>query len=108
LDPGEPRWPYLRARRLMTADRAGGRELLEHAVRLAERADPHNVSCKLLLVEALIEQGDHDRAMSLAREVLEKDPDNPRAHFHVGVIHLQRDEPKESLAHLLRAAESPF
>src|SRR5947207_1883591 len=26
LDPAEPRWPYLRARRLLTIDRARGRE----------------------------------------------------------------------------------
>jgi Flp pilus assembly protein TadD len=108
LDPAEPRWPYLRARRLRTIDRVRGRELLEHAVALAGKADPDNVAPKLLLAEALSEQGGHDRASALAQEVLAKEPDNPRAHFYLGVGCAQRDELRESLAHLLRAAESPF
>jgi cytochrome c-type biogenesis protein CcmH/NrfG len=108
LDPEEPRWPYLRARRLLLVDRARGTALLEHAVRLAERADPDNRACKLLLCEALVACGDHERAEALAREVLAKEPDNPRAHFYLGACHLNRDEPKESLPHFLRAAESPY
>jgi cytochrome c-type biogenesis protein CcmH/NrfG len=40
LDPAQPRWPYLRGRHLLATDRDKGRELLERAVRLAERADP--------------------------------------------------------------------
>jgi tetratricopeptide (TPR) repeat protein len=108
LDPSEPRWPYLRARRLMTLDRTEGLELLEQAVRLAGRADPDNVACKLLLVEALSERGEHERATGLAEEVLAKEPDNPRAHFYLGTIGLQRDDPKASLPHLLRASESPM
>src|SRR5262245_58919342 len=37
LDPDEPRWPYLRARRLLLVDRGKGLVLLEQAVRLAGR-----------------------------------------------------------------------
>src|SRR5205085_2597446 len=107
LDPAEPRWPYLQARRLLLTDRQAGLEVLETAVRLAARADPNNVACQLLLAEAVSERGDHERAMSLADEVIAKEPDNPRAHFYLGVSRLQRDELPESLAHLLRASESP-
>jgi tetratricopeptide (TPR) repeat protein len=107
LAPGEPRWPYLRARRLLTIDRTKGSELLEHAVALAARADPRNVSCKLLLAEALCEQGDYPRVVALAREVLAVEPDNGRAHFYLGCCDLQNEDLRASLDHLLRAAESP-
>jgi tetratricopeptide (TPR) repeat protein len=107
LDPNQPRWPYLRGRRLWLSDRDRGRELLERAARLAERSDPENVACKLLLVEVLAREGDHQRAMTLCREVLEQEPDNGLAHFFLGTGYLQLDDPKKSLAHLLRAADSP-
>src|SRR5262249_11912873 len=108
LDPTEPRWPYLRARRLIMTDRDKGLELLEHAVQLAQQADPDNVACKLLLAEALSERGEHERAAALAREVLAKEPDNPRAPFYLATSYLQRDDPDNSLPHFLRAAESPM
>ncbi|MGH7171887.1 MAG: tetratricopeptide repeat protein, partial [Gemmataceae bacterium] len=108
LAPREPRWPYLRARRLLLVDRVKGRQLLEHAVRLAEQADPDNIACKLLLAEALHEQGEHDRVLALSREVLRKEPNNPRAYLYLGVTHLQRDEFDDALSDLLRAADSPY
>jgi tetratricopeptide (TPR) repeat protein len=108
FNPAEPRWPYLRARRLLLVDRVQGRELLEQAVRLAESANPSNVSCKLLLIDALTEQGEYEQAMTLANEVLAKESDNAPAHFFLGVGHLQRDAPEKALQHLLRAAENPL
>jgi tetratricopeptide (TPR) repeat protein len=106
--PREPRWPYLRARRLLLVDRIAGCQLLEHAVRLAEQVDPDNTACKLLLAEALNEQGEYARVLALANEVLQKDPQNVQAHYYLGTTHLQRDEFDGALSHLLRAADSPY
>lgn len=108
LAPHNPRWPYLRARRLLLVDRVKGRELLEQAVHLADQTDPNNVACKLLLAEALSEQGEHERVLALADEVLRKEPNNPRAHLYLGITHVKRDEFDSALSHLLRAADSPY
>jgi tetratricopeptide (TPR) repeat protein len=108
LDPEEPRWPYLQATRLLLRDRAAGLDLLRRAVELADRRDPDNTACRLLLIEAVFEQGDYSEASELARAVLAREPANPRAHFHLGACLLQQDDLTGSLEHLSHAAESPF
>ncbi len=108
FEPAEPRWPYLRGTRVVLRDREAALPLLRRAVELADRADPTNPTPRLLLAEVLLELGDHDEARELCERALEREPDNPRAHFTLGVLALARDDLRASIAHLTRAAESPF
>ena len=108
LDPAEPRWPYLRAWELLPSDRDAGLLALRRAVERSNRADEEDAMPRLLLAEVYMEQDDRDRVEALCRQVLERDPDNGRAHFDLGMIALTQNDMKNSIPHLLRAAESPF
>ena len=107
LQPDEPRWPYLRACRLLLADRAAALPDLLRAVELCDEKDPENTTPRLLLAEVHLEEGDFARAATLCRAVLGRQPDNPRAHFALGVAAFETDDLDASLAHLSRAATHP-
>ncbi len=108
LDPAEPRWPYLRSWELLPRDRDAGLLALRRAVERSDRADAEDLMPQLLLAELYMEQDDRDQVEALCRRVLEREPDNGRAHFDLGMIALTHNDMKNCIPHLLRAAESPF
>jgi tetratricopeptide (TPR) repeat protein len=108
LDPREPCWPYLQAWRLLVIDRDQGIEPLRRAVQLCDQYDRANTTPRVLLGEALMEQDEQQEAEAEWRRVLAQEPDNPRAHFDLGMLALSRDDLKAAADHLRRAADSPF
>ncbi len=108
FDPGEPRWPYLRASRMLLRDREAALPHLRRAVDLCEEKDPENTTPRLLLSEVYLEKNDWDEVEAQCRHVLQRQPDNPRAHHTLGMVALARGDLAASVAHLLRAAESPL
>jgi tetratricopeptide (TPR) repeat protein len=108
LDSAAPRWSYLRAWGLLPRDRDAGLEALRRAVERSDHADEVDVMPRLLLAEIYMEQDDRDQVEALCRRVLEREPDNGRAHFDLGMIALTHNDMENCIPHLLRAAESPY
>jgi tetratricopeptide (TPR) repeat protein len=108
LDPETPSWPYLRAVQPLRTDRAASIVLLRRALDRARPDDPRWQTISLVLAEALTEVGRLEEAASLCRSVLERQPENPRAQFDLGLIALGRDDPRKSMELLSIAAASPF
>lgn len=108
LQPNEPRWPYYQAIPLLLRNREAAIPYLQRTVALCDQYDPDAVTPRLTLAEVYLEKGDLDAAEPLCRQVLERQSNNPRAHFNLGVIALERNDLESSVTHLTRAAGSPF
>ncbi|HTU23516.1 MAG TPA: tetratricopeptide repeat protein [Gemmataceae bacterium] len=108
LQPNDPRWPYLQAVPLLVRDREAAVPYLRRAVELGELHHPSNPTPRLRLAEVYLEKGELESAEQLCRTALERQPDNPRAHFNLGVIALARNDLEASVTHLTRAAASPY
>jgi len=73
------------------------REVLRH--------EPRNVSVRVRLAAALIQEGHGDDAVWHLQECLLRDPKNSRAHLLLARIARDRGEMEETIGHLNRAAE---
>lgn len=106
LDPRDPRWPYLRGQSLLMShlEPVAALRSLERAAELCgDEAAP-----RLLLGEALLEQGRLDEAEGQFHRVETAHPADPRAHLGLGQVAYLRDDLKGSRYHLLRSAsEAP-
>jgi tetratricopeptide (TPR) repeat protein len=99
LDPKDPRWPYLLSIQLLANDREAGVSLLRRAVQLAgDAAVP-----RMRLAEVLLDGGELDEAETLFQGILDKTPDEARAHLGMGQIALRRNDTDRALDHLGRA-----
>ncbi|HEV3258881.1 MAG TPA: tetratricopeptide repeat protein [Gemmataceae bacterium] len=103
LDAADPRWPYLLGLVKLkgSPDPRAGLDCLGRAV---ECGGPVQ-SPRLLLGEALLEEGRLGEAEGHFRRVLEADDDNARAHLGLGRVAFARNDLKESLDHLTRSAD---
>jgi len=108
LEPDEPRWPYLQAIPLLIRDRDAALSHLRRAVELCDQKDPDNTTPRLMLAEVFLEKDEFDEVEALCRHVLEKQPDNPRAHFNFGMAALARNDLQSGIDHLTHSAASPF
>lgn len=98
LDPGSPRWPYLRGLSLFRGE-ARPAEAVASLRRAVERCgdDP---TPRLRLGEALFEQGQLDEAERLFRQVLDKESLHPRANLGLGRILHSRGRLEQAVEHL--------
>jgi tetratricopeptide (TPR) repeat protein len=108
LDPGDPRWPYLRADALLGRDLDAALPLLRRAAELCDRTDPANTAPRLRLAETLLGAGKSEEAESELRLVLQVEPDNPRAHLDLGLLAHDRGDLAGSRTHLEKCQESPW
>ncbi|MBQ7617912.1 MAG: tetratricopeptide repeat protein [Desulfovibrio sp.] len=67
------------------------------------RSHPDDLQLMLKLVDALMQQGSFEAAEQFAKRVLNKDQNNFRAHFLLGIILHQRSAEQEAAEHLLKA-----
>jgi tetratricopeptide (TPR) repeat protein len=108
LDPREPNWPYLQALRLLVHDRASAVAALRRALALWEKAGSAGIpAARLRLAEETLKDGDRKEAEANCRLVLQRDSENARAHFLLGVLAFEDNNLKTSLEHLSRATRSP-
>jgi len=70
-----------------------------------ESADLTEVERLFLRVNAAVERNQHELAKALLGKMLEIDPDLPHAHFHLGLIAFEADDPETALPHFLKARE---
>jgi tetratricopeptide (TPR) repeat protein len=107
LDAAEPRWPYLRGWGLLPRDRDAAIAAFRRAVERTDRAPRADTSPYLLLAEVYAERDDRAQVEALCGRALEREPDNARAHFVLGMSALAHDDLDTCIPHLLRAADSP-
>jgi tetratricopeptide (TPR) repeat protein len=108
FEPEEPRWPYLRASRLILRDREAALPSLRRAVELCERKDRNNTTPRLMLAEVYLEKNEWDQVESHCRRVLERQPENSRAHFDLGMVALAHDDLVTAVEQLTQATSSPY
>jgi tetratricopeptide (TPR) repeat protein len=97
LDPREPRWPYYQGLSLAQGSPDAAIPKFQRAVELlGDSAD----TPRLRLAELLLGQGRLDEAEREFRHILQRHPDNPRAHLGVGRLAHQRGNWQESREHL--------
>ncbi len=108
FDPREPRWPYLYSSRVLLHDREAALPSLRRAVELCERKDRDNTTPRLVLAEVALEKNDWDQVEAHCRRILERQPDNPRAHFNLGMSALARDDLATAVEQLTQAGTSPY
>jgi len=70
-----------------------------------ESADLTEVERLFLRVNAAVDRNQHELAKALLGKMLEIDPDLPHAHFHLGLIAFEADDPETALPHFLKARE---
>lgn len=105
LSPKDPRWPYLRAcAKLPDVDAA--LPDLQQAVSLSERYALGNTAPRLVLAEALFQKGNHAKAEEHLKRVVESEPDNPRAHYNLGLIASARNSWESARTSFLRSQTS--
>jgi tetratricopeptide (TPR) repeat protein len=108
LDPREPKWPYLQALRKLVDDRASALAALRRAIALWDKAGgAGNPAARIHLAEESLKDGDRKEGEASCRLVLQRDPQNPWAHFLLGVLAFEDNDLQVSLDHLSRAARSP-
>ncbi|HVS40357.1 MAG TPA: tetratricopeptide repeat protein [Gemmataceae bacterium] len=107
LDPADPRWPYLRGWDAASTDRSAALAALRRAAELSDRAAAASPAPWLLLAELYVESDDREQVEACCRRVFEREPDNARAHFALGMIAFQHDDLDVCIPHLLLAAKSP-
>jgi tetratricopeptide (TPR) repeat protein len=108
FDPEEPRWTYLRASRLLLHDPEAALPSLRRAVELCERKDRNNTTPRMVLAEVYLEKNEWEQVETHCRRVLERQPDNPRAHFNLGMAALARDDLTMAADQLIQAVNSPY
>jgi tetratricopeptide (TPR) repeat protein len=108
LDPANPRWPYFHGLTLVNAgDPAAALPFLRRAVEVSERAGRVNHVPRLALAEALLALGQLDEAEGHFSQVLERQPDDPRARLGLGRLAAAREDWETSRSHLLRCLSNP-
>jgi tetratricopeptide (TPR) repeat protein len=108
FEPENPAWPYLLAVRLLLSDRDAAMTPLARAAELCASQQPENTAPRLQLAETLFEKEDLDAAEIQCRKVIERQPDNPRVHYNLGLIAYARGDLQQSIGFLSRSAASPL
>jgi tetratricopeptide (TPR) repeat protein len=103
LDPHDARWPYYQAMALRRSDPEAAIAQLRRAVAAGtERDEP-----RLLLAELFVQCGRLDEAETLLRAILDRDPENSRAHLGLAQAAFERDNLPTCLEHLRQAQNDP-
>jgi tetratricopeptide (TPR) repeat protein len=101
LDRNNPRWPYLQGVNLQLEDPENAIHYLQRAVALCDRVPD---APRLTLAETCLQQKQLGEAEAHFRRVLERAPDNARAHLGLGRLAYERGDLRDGLAHLNRSA----
>jgi tetratricopeptide (TPR) repeat protein len=109
LDPDEPRWPYFSGG-LLAGEQGKPEEglpKLERAVLLAEGSLEPTFAPRLWLAETLVSLGRYEQAAGHFTKVLAAEPNNPRAHFGLGLLAYSRGEWEQCRSHMEACLGSP-
>jgi tetratricopeptide (TPR) repeat protein len=104
LSPNEPRWPYYLGHSYLPDYEAALPFLREAAARSRQSDNP---SAVLLLGEVLLLKGDLAESAQTFERILEREPEDMRAHFNLGVVCLGLQCPEKAVDHLTRSLKDP-
>src|SRR5262249_41652685 len=100
LNPSDPRWPYYQGGVILNhGDRQTAVVFFRRAVQRSDPDSEAGAAARLLLAETLLNGGDNAEAE--VREVLERHPNDARAHFAMAMVASGRQHWDESRTHLL-------
>jgi tetratricopeptide (TPR) repeat protein len=109
LAPANPRWPYFQAGVLLNrGDREAAVVLLHKAVRCCDAAGESNTAPRLLLAETLLTLGRLEEAEEQIQKALQRQPEDPRALFDLGLLAVSRQDWQAARDHLRRCLGSPL
>lgn len=104
LDDSEFRWPYLRALNVFQEQPQRALTHFERALLLSN----NDATIRGRLAEAYLTLGDDASAEKQFRMLLEKHPDDARAHFGLSQIAVHRGVTDEASRHLKSLADNPY
>jgi tetratricopeptide (TPR) repeat protein len=107
LDSQDPHWPYYRGL-ILHDNLEAALPHLRRAADLADRAAPVSRTPRVVLAEYLLQAGHGGEAAKELQAVLERERDNPRAGYDLGLAELALGETERARESFLRAARSPF
>jgi tetratricopeptide (TPR) repeat protein len=107
LDPGDSRWPYVRAIIASKRDPVNTVALLRQAAAATRPGPKYRSVAKLFLAETLLEQGDLDEAERLFREESANRSSQPRTTLGLGLVARARGEDAAAVELLTQAREHP-
>lgn len=107
LDPGDVRWPYVRAIIATKRTPANAVPLLRQAVAGQRPSEEYRTSASLLLGETLLEQGEFDEAERIFKEAPSDRASQARAALGLGRIAHARGDDASAIEHLTTAREHP-
>jgi tetratricopeptide (TPR) repeat protein len=108
LDPKDPRWPYFAAGDLLNLGKgAEALPKLRRAVELCAPNDKTQLTARLWLAETLRTLGQLDAAEDQFQKVLAAAPNEPRAHFGLGMLAYERGQWPACRTHLEKCVGSP-
>jgi tetratricopeptide (TPR) repeat protein len=108
FDPDNPRWPYYRGVLLLRRDGEAAVPPLRLAAELCAAHDPDNLTPRLRLAEALMQQERPAEAAAEFQAVLQRQPHNPRAHYGLGLAAAASGDLEGARRHLQSCASSPL
>jgi tetratricopeptide (TPR) repeat protein len=107
LDPANPRWPYHRGMCVFFTEPDETIRSLRHAVELAERSTPPDVSPHFQLGAVLVHEGRFEQAGPYVRLVAQHHPGFAPATYLAGVVRANTGDLAGSLELLERTTEDP-
>lgn len=107
LDPGDVRWPFVRAIIASKRDPASAVALLRQAAAATRPSARHRSAAKLVLAETLLEQGELDEAERLFREESANKSNQPRTTLGLGLVARARGDNATAIELLTAAREHP-
>jgi tetratricopeptide (TPR) repeat protein len=109
LDPGNPRWPYFQSGPLLNrGEREGAVVFLTRAVERYEAAGEASPAPRLRLAETLLFLGRQAEAEAHLRHAQDRQPDDPRVRYDLGLLAMAREDWPTARAHLHRCLGSPM
>jgi tetratricopeptide (TPR) repeat protein len=104
LDPREARWPYFQGLIMAESDPENAFEKLERAANLCADAPD---APRLQLGELLLAHGQLDRAADQFERILQRTPDNARAHLGMGRVAFLKGDLRRTQSHLAFSVSAP-
>jgi tetratricopeptide (TPR) repeat protein len=104
LDPHDMRWPYYQAMAVRRSDPEAAIAHLRRAIAAASEQQEQQQP-RLLLAELLVQCGQLDEAETLFHTVLQREPNNSRAHLGLAQAAFEREDFSTCLDHLRQAED---
>lgn len=107
FDKTNPRWPYLQGVESLKCDTLQGIALLRQSLALARNPDERAVIL-FRLSSAHIEFGQLEEAQLDLQLLGQLEPEDPRVHYGLGLLHIARDDWTGAREHLSKLTDNPL